>query len=82
MPTLDELAGLYDKAKTYRSCCLYDLNINVHLTELIHLTSYAIWASEKRFFDAALFNFEGGLRCWCEKSLDYYYRALPVRSVK
>ncbi len=34
MPTYDELAGLYDKLKTYKSDCGW----NVHLTELIRLT--------------------------------------------
>ena len=40
MPTQDELAGLYDKAKTYKSDCGYD----VHLTELFHLTCTWAWA--------------------------------------
>ena len=34
MPTQDELAGLYDAAKTYKSDCGYD----VHLTALIRLS--------------------------------------------
>jgi hypothetical protein len=33
-PTQDELAGLYDMAKTYKSDC----GVTVHLTELIRLT--------------------------------------------
>ncbi len=44
MPTQDELAGLYDAAKTYESDCGYD----VHLTELIRLTCSWAWASETR----------------------------------
>ncbi len=38
MPTQDELAGLYDTAKTYRSDCGSN---DLHLTELIRLTCYA-----------------------------------------
>jgi hypothetical protein len=45
MPTQDELAGLYDKSKTYKiDCGLF--GSNVHLTELICLTCDNIWASE------------------------------------
>jgi hypothetical protein len=78
MPTQDELAGLYDAAKTYKSDCGY----NVHLTELIRLTFSAPWASETRGADAALlFDFIFGTRSWALQSC-VYYRALPVRSGK
>src|SRR4030042_3601114 len=60
MATLDELAGLYDAAKTYKSTCGYD----VHLTELIRLTCVAPWASETRGSVAAPFAFHGGGRDW------------------
>jgi len=40
MPTQDELAGLYDTAKTYKADCGFD----THLTELIRLTCAALWA--------------------------------------
>jgi len=48
MPTQDELAGLYNKSKTYKiNCGLF--GSNVHLTELIRLTCGGnIWASEIR----------------------------------
>ncbi|MBU4455864.1 DUF1566 domain-containing protein [Patescibacteria group bacterium] len=82
MPTQDELEGLYDKSKTYRSDCGYDVN----LTELIRLTCVGPWASESRnrFLgpEASLFNFSTGLPTESFQSGDYNTRALPVRSVK
>jgi len=79
MPTQDELAGLYDTAKTYKSDCGYD----VHLTELIHLTCTWIWASERRGSGASYFNFNlGHRRYWRYQSHDTFFRALPVRSYK
>jgi len=77
MPTQDELAGLYDNTKTYKSACGYD----VHLTELIRLACTWEWASETRGSDAAGFYFYSGLRFWDPQSSGGY-RALPVRSGK
>ena len=77
MPTLDELAGLYDKAKTYKSACGYD----VHSTELIRLTCVAPWASETRGSLAAQFDLNGGGRYWFPPTTGPIYRVLPVRSV-
>ncbi len=85
MPTQDELAGLYDTAKTYKS----DFGYNVHLTELIHITRCCPWASETRGSnaahfgsDAAYFNFGSGKRYWTRQSGGNISRALPVRSGK
>jgi len=79
MPTQDELAGLYDSAKIYRSAPGYD----VHLTELIRLSSTWAWASETRGSEAAFFTFEVGVRNWFPQSSDAGpFRALPVRSGK
>ena len=78
MPTLDELAGLYDKTKTYRSVCGDD----VHLTELIRLTCFCAWASETRYSEAAGFNFYYGEQYWGRRSGGSDTRALPVRSGK
>jgi len=80
MPTQDELAGLYDKAKTYKPDCEYD----VHLTDLIHLTCNCLWASETDTFgsQATSVNFYIGLRYWYHQSSDSGYRVLPVRSAK
>ena len=80
MPTLDELAGLYDNTKTYRSDCGLFGTV-VHLTELIRLTCSYIWASEIRGSDAAVFGFSDGPRSWSPQSYASL-RALPVRSAK
>jgi len=77
MPTQNELAGLYDKAKPYNSAC----GATVHLTELIRLTCYWAWASETRGSDAAIFYFNSGNRDSYRQS-NGSSRALPVRSGK
>ncbi len=77
MPTQDELAGLYDSDKSYRSMCG-----EVKLTKLIRLTCGAPWASETRGSDAALFYFYYGSRTWVRQSYGRSARALPVRSFK
>jgi hypothetical protein len=85
MPTQNELAGLYDEAKTYKSVCtvLFGGQWNLRLTELIRLTCNWAWASETRGSDAALFVFNGGgLRSWNLKTAGDSRRALPVRSAK
>jgi uncharacterized caspase-like protein len=78
MPTQDELVRLYDAAKTYNTDCGYD----AHLTELIRFTCTALWASETRGFDAAVFGFRNARRYWSPQSRDTGTRALPVRSGK
>ena len=77
MPTQDELAGLYDNDKSYRSMCG-----DVKLTKLIRLTCGAPWASETRGSDAALLYFYYGSRSWVRQSYGRSARALPVRSLK
>jgi uncharacterized caspase-like protein len=77
MPTQDELAGLYDDTKSYKSACGV-----LNLTKLIRLTCSAPWASETRGSDAALFYFLYGSRSWVRQSYDRSARALPVRSGK
>jgi len=78
MPHQDELATLYTAAKTHKSDCGY----SVELTELIRLTCAWVWASEKRGPDAANFDFYAGKPNWSDQSVEYYDRALPVRSAK
>jgi hypothetical protein len=75
MPTLDELAGLYDTYKTAKS----DSGHTVHLTELIRLTQAAHWSSGTRGSEAANFDFGAGERFWDHRSDDDGHRALPVR---
>jgi hypothetical protein len=80
MPTQDELAGLYDAAKTQKNEAAPSYPL--HLTELIDLTSCCPWASETRGPDAAGFSFNNGGRYWYLQSRYNFYRALPVRSGK
>jgi hypothetical protein len=77
MPTQDELTGLYDEAKDYKSSCGWVL----HLTNLIRLTCGFIWASETSGSGAASFDFFSGSRAGDHKP-GGYDRALPVRSGK
>jgi hypothetical protein len=79
MPTLDELAGLDDKSKAYKSDCG---GSDIHLTKLIRLTCGFVWASETRDSDAAGFSFSENVREWPMKILGDSSRALPVRSSK
>jgi len=78
LPTQDELAGLYDRSKTYKSAC----GNRVHLTELIRLTCYWVWASETRGSIAARLYFGDGGRIWGPQSGSNGGRVLPVRSGK
>jgi hypothetical protein len=78
MPTQDELAGLFNLAKTYVSDC----GRATHLTELIHLTCSALWSSEILGSTAAIFGFEPGKRYWSPQTRDNGTRALPVRSAR
>jgi len=78
MPTMDELAGLYDAAKTNKA----DSGHVVHLTELIRLTQTAHWSSEIRGSEAAHFLFDVNYRQWLPRQTAVGYRALPVRSGK
>jgi len=78
MPTQDELAGLYDESKTYKSECGDD----VHLTELIRLTCLAHWASERHSSEAAYFRYDLGERDLLLQSIDTILQAIPVRSAK
>lgn len=80
MPTQDELAGLYDRNKSYKVTT--GITYDVYLTELISLSSCCTWSSETRGSEAAHFSFSTGNRFWERQSYDSYPRALPVRSRK
>ncbi len=78
MPTLDELAKLYDSSKSFRTQYAY-----VHLTELILLPTVSAWASETRGSDALVFNFDRGTWYGFRRVSDNLAGgALPVRSGK
>ena len=79
MPTQNELAGLYDEAKTFKSD---SRDSDVRLTKLIRLTNTWVWALGKRGSKASYFHFAGGSWYWTHQSNDGGHRALPVRSVK
>jgi hypothetical protein len=80
MPTQDELAGLYDAGKTYKSECIqFFSGWDIHSTELIRFSCKGAWASEKRGPEAADFLFNTGNRNWYPRSSGMYVRALPVR---
>jgi len=79
MPTQEELAGLYDAAKTYKAECGYDAHLT---TELIRLSCSDVWASESRGYECVYFSFIVGKRFWYPCSGINHYRALPVRSNK
>lgn len=79
MPTLDELAGLYDAGRKYQATrWKYD----IHCTELIKLSACCPWSSETRGSEAAAFVFINGNRVWVAQSRNFYARVLPVRAVK
>ncbi len=80
MPTLYELTELlYDADKSYKS---KQKNYDVHLTELIQLSDFCVWASDTYDSEAATFEFIGGAQYLGNQSFDGHLRALPVRSVR
>jgi hypothetical protein len=88
MPTLAELAGLYDWAKSYKPSCLEGEHKDsvsgviegfVHLTELIHLSCSLIWASDSNGAMVNCFGFDTRKTYWVHNNPHY---ALPVRSAK
>ncbi len=73
MPTIDELAGIYDPDKENK--------YGFYVTMLISITSCCPWSSETRGSGAAKsFDFHFGGQTWFAQSLFGSYRALPVRS--
>ena len=83
MPTQEELAGLYDADETYKAC-----EYDVHLTDLIRISCYSVWASAIRTKGltyailgdrAAGFDFMTARYDWYKPEQGYYRRALPVR---
>jgi hypothetical protein len=79
MPTQDELAGLFDRDKSYQA---KQGSHNVHLTELIELTTCCSWAlgwgggSEDPVFDFS----EGSIFGFPRHVITFPGRALPVRA--
>lgn len=94
LPTLAELAALYESDKTHRSFCPTAVDEmgaaadEVHMTTLIHLTCTRIWTSDERKDKAGfatIFDFHTGkdaARPEDEKFADLGSRVLLVRHVK
>ncbi len=79
MPTIDELATLYDKnSKGYESDC----GTWVKLNPAIHLSCGWVWAKNNHAITASVFNFIKGYRYTDLMLHKRNFRALPVRTVK
>ncbi len=79
MPTLDELAELYNSGPGYmQECCSRCSEIKV--TELIKLTCCCLWAAETDGSGAAHFVFRDGFRGWNFQADYVINRVLPVRT--
>ena len=74
MPTLTELASLYDPKDKNKH--------GYHVTKLIDISAASCWASETLDYKAARFNFTYGEVYWLRKSYSGPGRVLPVRSGK
>lgn len=81
MPTPEELAGLYDAARTSSAQCAREFKIHV-ATASIDLTCFAAWTSETRGSDATQFSFVYGALSPYLQSHTYGVRVIPVRSAK
>jgi hypothetical protein len=94
LPTLTELATLYDKAKTRKTHCaaavdeLGQAADDIHVSDLIHLSCVREWTSEERADkpgSVAVFDFHAGndaLRPNKEDFIDTAGRVLLVRDTK
>ena len=74
MPTLEELASLYDPDQRNKH--------GYHITDLIDVSAASCWASETVDYKAARFNFAYGEIYWMRKSFSGPGRVLPVRNAK
>lgn len=74
MPTLAELASLYDPKEKNQN--------GYHLTKFIDTSASTCWASETRDSKAGRFNFNYGEVYWLRQSYSGPTRVLPVRSGK
>jgi len=81
MPTLNELAGLYDANKRRYSGCSSGSTIGV-VTELINISCLWSWASETRGTESGGLFFGHGGPGWPRQSATNQLRVLPVRNAK
>jgi hypothetical protein len=94
LPTLAELSGLYDKAKTRRTYCVAAVDElgaaadEIHLSALFHLTCTRLWTSQERSDkpgSATIYDFHSGsdaARPGAKEFIDTASRVLVVRNVK
>jgi hypothetical protein len=71
MPTLAELASLYDPDVKNKH--------GYHLTNHIDTSAESCWSSDTRGFEAARYNFTYGQEYWLRQSYSGPSRVLPVR---
>ncbi|NNL42443.1 MAG: DUF1566 domain-containing protein [Desulfobacterales bacterium] len=74
MPTLDELASIYDSEEKNKN--------GYHINKLIETTASTCWAADTRDNLAGRYNFKYGEVYWLRKSYSGPTRVLPVRKVK
>lgn len=78
MPMADELAALYDQSVGYKPAWTDSGGTDkVHLTDLISLSGWSVWASEKFDYNAAFFHFYNGRKSLAHQSK--LFTVLPVR---
>jgi hypothetical protein len=80
LPTLDELATLYDSSASSPAQCWQ--RESIHVAGRIGITCLLVWTSETRDSKAAVFSFGSGYHQWVSQSERAIHRALPVRSGK
>lgn len=83
MPAVEELRTMYDTGCSQVAECYESHELRIHVTPLIRLTCYAVWASQiEGSRRARYFGFYAGHVYWHDRSLSEYFRAMPVRSLK
>ncbi len=78
LPTLDELAEIYDTGPGYMQECCFSCS-RLKITELIKLSCACIWSGETDGDGAAHFVFRDGFRGWNFQPNYGINRVLPVR---
>lgn len=79
MPTKEELAGLCDSNKPQAASCNESTSIYV-ATDLIKITCFASWTTDRDGDKAAYFFFDERRWEWGSLQFEQYNRVLPVRS--
>jgi len=77
MPTKNELLALFDKSISHKA---EQKNYEIHMTNLIHLTTCCVWSSDTRGSNAAVYNFKGDHGLYKFQNVSTSIRALPVRN--